>query len=234
MRFDPELIECRLLRRYKRFLADVAMPDGSELTVHCANPGAMTNCAPPNARAWISDSQNPKRKLRYSLEIVEVEGTFVGVNTQRPNQLVAEALAAKRIPELAGYPKIQPEARYGEASRVDFLLTGEGLLDCYLEVKGVSLGVGEGLSIFPDSVTKRGARHMAELAAMCAAGKRAMVLFCALRADTQRVRPADEIDPDYGRALRAAMAAGVEALAWRCAVDPESGLALAEAIPTAM
>ncbi len=226
----PPLLEGRLVDRYKRFFADVRLADGQTVTAHCPNPGSMRNCRPDNARVWLSKATNPKRKLRFSWELVEVDAALVAVNTGRANQVVAEALEAGAIEELTGYDRVRPEVRYGERSRVDFLLErGENDL-CYVEVKNVTLGVGGGVTAFPDSVTERGTRHLNELSAVVSAGHRAVLLFCAARSDTRVVRPADDIDPVYGRALRAAAAAGVEILAYGCEVSIQ-GLWLRNRLP---
>lgn len=230
MRFDPPLLPCRFVRRYKRFFADVRLPVGDLLTVHCANTGAMTACHAPDAPAWISDSRNPKRKLRHALEIVEVGGARVAVNTQRPNHLVREAIEAGRVPALAGYDTVRPEVRYGDGHRVDLLLS-RGDARCFVEVKNVTLGVGGGVSRFPDAVTTRGAAHLRALADVARAGDRAVLFFCAGRDDTRVVQPAWEVDPAYGDALLAALDAGVEVMAWRCRVEPPVGLWLDAEVP---
>ena len=229
MRF-PTLVEGRLVDRYKRFFADVRLPDGRVVVTHCANPGSMRNCRPDGARVWVSESDDPRRKLRYTWELVEVDGTLVCVNTAFGNRVVAEALAADGIAELRGYQRVRREVKCGERSRVDFVLDGGASPACWLEVKSVTLGVGDRVSAFPDSVTARGARHLRELAARARAGDRAVLLFCAKRADTRRVRPADEIDPAYGEALREAAAGGVEIYAYRCDVTT-AGVWLSERVP---
>jgi sugar fermentation stimulation protein A len=229
MQFECDLLAGRLIDRYKRFFADVRLEGGEVVVTHCPNPGSMKNCRPADARVWVRRNDNPRRTLRYTWELVEVEDTFVCVNTSRNNLVVAEALAAGAIAELRGYDRVRSEVRYGERSRVDFLLS-RGDQHCYVEVKGVTLGVGQGVSAFPDSVTARGTRHLRELMAMVAAGHRAALLFCAARADTQQIRPADDIDPVYGETLRAAAAAGVEILGYRCDVSP-AGIWLRSRVP---
>jgi sugar fermentation stimulation protein A len=241
MRFSSELVPATLLRRYKRFLADVELADGSVTTVHVANPGGMVGMQAPGSRVWLSRSPNAKRKLPYSWELVEVDfggGTeLVGVNTAHPNRLVAEALAAGIVPELAGYASIRREVGYGAgafggASRIDFLLEGEGRPPCYLEIKNVHLMRRPGLAEFPDSVTARGARHLDELAAMAAAGARAVMLYVVQIGSAETFSLARDIDPVYGRAFDRARAAGVEALAWRCRLTPQ-GIDLMQPIPVA-
>ena len=227
----PPLLEGTLLRRYKRFLADVRLADGQQHVVHCPNPGSMKRCAPEGGRVWVSRSSNPRRKLPLTWELVEEGGALVNVNTARANPVVAEALAADGVPELRGSDEVQAEVRYGEGTRFDFALRF-GERTCFLEVKSVTLGDTPGLSIFPDSVTKRGQKHLRELVHAKRAGHRAVLLFAVGRDDTRRVRPADEIDPEYGRQLRAAADAGVELLAYRCRIDLEPpAIGLDERLP---
>ncbi|MBN8958636.1 MAG: DNA/RNA nuclease SfsA [Rhizobiales bacterium] len=234
MRFAVPLIPATLVRRYKRFLADVILPSSEEITAHVANPGAMTGLAAPGTRVWLSKSDDPKRKLPYAWELAEVDfGSgveCVGVDTAYPNRLVHEALLAERIPECAGYPSLRREVRYGENSRVDFLLEGVGRPVCYLEVKNVHLMRTPGLAEFPDSVTARGARHMQELAAMADAGARAVVLFLIQIGSATRFAPAADIDPAYAASLEAARVRGVEALAYTCAVTTE-GIVVDRRVP---
>ncbi|MCB1486167.1 MAG: DNA/RNA nuclease SfsA [Bauldia sp.] len=232
MRFPTPLIEARLIRRYKRFLADVEMADGAIVTVHCANPGAMTGLAAPGSRVWLSRSSNPKRKLPLSWELVEADGGLVGINTAHPNRLAEEAIRAGIIPELAGYPETAREVRYGQNSRVDLFLTGPGRPDTYVEVKNAHLMRAPGLAEFPDSVTARGAKHLAELAAMVAAGHRAVMLFVVQRSDARAFAVARDIDTAYGKAFDLARDAGVEMLAWRCSLSVEE-IAIAEPVPVA-
>jgi sugar fermentation stimulation protein A len=226
MRFPTPLIPATLIRRYKRFLADVTLPNGEEITAHVANPGAMTGLASPGSKVWLSKSDNPKRKLPYSWELVEVDfgaGTeLVGVNTAHPNTLVGEAIKNNVIPELAGYGSVRREVKYGKNSRIDFLLENESEPPCYLEIKNVHLMRAPGLAEFPDSVTARGAKHLDELAAMVEAGARAMMLYLIQIGSAERFSLARDIDRAYGQAFDYARKVGVEAIAWKCAISPES------------
>jgi len=234
MRFPAPLIPATLVKRYKRFLADVMLDSGEALTVHVANPGAMTGLAAPGARVWLSRSDDPKRKLAYSWELVEVDfGTgkeLVGVNTAHPNALAAAAIAQGTIAELAGYATIRREVKYGRGSRVDFLLEAADRPPCYVEVKNVHLMREPGLAEFPDSVTARGARHLDELADVVAAGGRAVMLYLIQICSATRFALARDIDPAYGTAFDRARVRGVEAIAYRCAVASE-GLDVAAPVP---
>ncbi|MBU0551960.1 DNA/RNA nuclease SfsA [Myxococcota bacterium] len=222
------------LRRYKRFFADVRLETGEEIAVHCPNSGSMKRCLFPGNRAWISDSRNPKRKLRHTLEILELdEGALGLMNTQRPNALAEEAIRAGWIEALKGWATLQREVRYGQGSRIDLLLTDEAGRRTYVEVKNVTMGVGGGLTRFPDAVTARGTKHLNALISMVEAGHRAVMLFCAGRDDTQRIEPADDIDPTYGQALRRAAAAGVELLGYRCRIAPPE-ITLCDPIPVVL
>jgi sugar fermentation stimulation protein A len=217
----PSPLACgRLVQRYKRFFADVVLDDGTELTAHCPNPGAMLGVNTPGLRVWLSKSDDPKRKLAHTLELVETaEGALTGVNTLHPNRIVAEALAAGAIPELAGYATVRREVKYGEASRVDFLLTGEGRPACWLEIKNCHLSRGGGLAEFPDCVAARSSRHLRELAAMVRGGERAVALFVVQRMDCDRFAPCADLDPVFARTLGEAAAEGVEVLVYGCDVD---------------
>jgi sugar fermentation stimulation protein A len=226
MNLEPALQEAVLIRRYKRFLADVELPDGNKITIHCPNTGSMLNCCSPGSRIWYSTSNNPKRKYPNTWEIVENESKhLVGVNTSRANDLVDEALHSGLIPELAGYSNIKREVPFGEErSRIDFLLSlnkDKSIEDCYLEVKNVSLGVENSLAIFPDAVTTRGQKHLRELIEMKAQNKRAVLLFCIQHTGIERFEPADSIDPEYGRLLRKAKSSGVELLAYSARIKPD-------------
>ncbi|MEE8523161.1 MAG: DNA/RNA nuclease SfsA [Thermoanaerobaculia bacterium] len=218
MRFTKAFVEGTLVRRYKRFLADVELGDGSRLTVHCPNPGRMTSCSDPGNRVLISDSGNPRRKLRHTLEMVRMGRIWVGVNTAVPNAAVTAFVAAGKIPELRGYGEIRREVAYGvdDRSRIDLRLRDPSAKrpDCYVEVKNATLRVGDH-SAFPDAVTERGRKHLYDLAGVVAGGERGVIFFFVGRADCRRFRPADEVDPAYGETLREVVAAGVEPLAYR-------------------
>ena len=221
MDFSEPLIPGTLLRRYKRFLADVELDDGTTITAHTPNTGSMLGCAEPGFRVWLRDTANPKRKYRYAWEMVEVDGgALVGIDTGLPNKLVAEAVEQGVIAELQGYETIRPEVRYGrENSRADLLLEGEAGR-CFVEVKNVTAAVGDGVAVFPDAVSARGTKHLRELMDVVAQGDRAVMCFCVQREDVAEVRPADAIDPLYGATLREALAAGVEAIAYGAEVSP--------------
>ncbi len=222
MHFEPALVAATLERRYKRFLADVHMESGRLLTVHCPNTGAMLGCAEPGSGIWLSHSDNPRRKYAWTWELVRVGQTLVGVHPGRSNALVAEAISNGCISQLQGYAGCRAEVAYGhEGSRADFLLSGHTTkADCFLEVKNVTAVNAPGIAVFPDAVSIRGARHLRELAASVRQGMRAALCFCVARDDAREVRPADAIDPVYGRELRRAIEAGVEVFAYRARVSP--------------
>jgi sugar fermentation stimulation protein A len=221
MRLRTPLVPGRLVLRYKRFLADVELEaDGSRHTVHCPNPGRMTGLAAPGLRVWLSRSTALTRRLPYTLELVEVGGGLVGINTLHPNRLVEEAVRAGLIPELAGYDEIRREVAYDAGCRVDLVLRAPGRPDCYVEVKNVHLRRTGGAE-FPDSPTVRGAKHLRALARRVAAGDRAVVVYVVQRTDCADFRIAADIDPRYALAVEEAMAAGVEALCRACRIDLE-------------
>ena len=219
MQFPDPLIHGTLLRRYKRFLADIKLDDGREVTAHCANPGAMLGLKEAGAEVWLSPSRNPKRKLQYSWELVRADGALVGINTAHPNALTAEAIEAGRIAALQGYDSLRREVKYGQNSRIDMLLEQPGKPDCYVEVKNVHLMRRQGLAEFPDSVTKRGAKHLVELGDMVEAGHRAVMFYLVQRTDCERFAVAGDIDPTYAKELQRAMARGVEAICYDCAIE---------------
>ncbi len=226
MRFPTPLLPARLIRRYKRFLADVVPetgPDaGQEVVAHCPNPGSMLGLAQPGARIWLERNDDPKKKLRYGWRLVDHgDGHFTGIDTGWPNRMLRATLETGAVPELAAYATVLPEQRYGTASRVDFLLRGPGLPDAYVEVKSVTLSRTPGLAEFPDSVTTRGAKHLAELAEVARQGHRAILFYLVQRSDCTRLVLAADLDPAYATAAKAASEAGVEVLSYACHLSPE-------------
>ncbi len=220
MRFETPLIPARLIRRYKRFLADCRLEDGREVTAHCANPGSMLGLAEAGEKIWLEPNDDPKKKLKYGWRLVDHEnGQFTGVDTSVPNKALRAALEAREIPELAAYETVRPEVKYGENSRIDFLLTQPGLPDAYVEVKSVTLSRQPGLAEFPDSVTTRGTKHLGELAAMAAQGHRAIMLYLVQRSDCDRFALAADIDPAYAAAFESAI--GVERFIVGTRITPE-------------
>ena len=230
MLYKKSLVEGRLIRRYKRFLADIQLASGV-ITAACPNTGSLMGCCEPGSRVWLSESDNATRKYRHTWELVEVGEVIVGINTGLPNALVAEAIGDGTIGELRGYGSLRREVAFGEErSRVDLLLEGEGLAPCYVEVKNVTAAAHRGVALFPDCVSERGSKHLRELIRLKAAGMRPVQLYCVQRGDVREVRPADGIDYEYGRTLREAIAAGVEVLAYRARVTPDE-IRLAQRIP---
>ena len=229
MDFPEPLIPGRLARRYKRFLSDIEIADAggtpTEITAHCPNPGAMLGLKEPGSDVWVSPARNPNRKLKFTWEMIRVGTHHVGINTALPNGLVEEAIAAGRICELAGYESRRREVKYGENSRIDILLEDPGRPDCYVEVKNVHLKRdetdGTGAAEFPDSITKRGAKHLRELANAVEAGARAVMVYVVQRGDCDHFRLAADIDPDYAAAFADARHRGVEAICYACDVSPE-------------
>lgn len=220
MQFPVPLVSGRLVRRYKRFLADCLLDSGEAVTAHVANSGSMLGLATPGARVYLAGSSDPKRKLAWSWQLVEANGALVGIDTGLSNRIVAEAIIAGRIPALTGYRTLRREVAYGVNSRVDILLEGEGPPPCYVEVKSVTLSRRPGIAEFPDAVTARGAKHLAELAAMVGAGARAVLLYLVQRGDCDRFQLAADIDPAYAAAAEAARLAGVEMLVAHADVTP--------------
>lgn len=220
----------RLAARYKRFFADIVLDDGRAITAHCPNPGAMLGLNTPGLGAWVSAAAGAKRKLAWTLELVEADGGLVGVNTLHPNRLVAESLAGDAIPELTGYRLHRREVRMGEASRVDFVLEAEGRRRCWLEVKNVHLRRAASLAEFPDCVAARSARHLRELSARVAEGDRAVQLFVIQRHDCDAFAACADLDPTYAAALATAASAGVEVLCYGCDISPTE-IRIARPIP---
>jgi sugar fermentation stimulation protein A len=229
MRWPHPLIPGRLIRRYKRFLADVELADGAQSIVHCPNPGRMLGLDAPGTRVWLSRGRNPLRKLPLTLELVETDGGLVGINTMHPNRLVEEAILAGRIEQLAGYGELRREVGYDAASRIDLLLREPGRPDCYVEVKNVHLRRTAGAE-FPDCVTARGARHLGAMSRMVGAGARAVLVYVVQRTDCATFALAEDIDPVYAMAFREALAAGVEAICLACTVTLD-GIELAVPLP---
>lgn len=222
MKFATPLIPATLVRRYKRFLADCLLPDGQEITVHCPNPGSMMGLAEPGMQVWLEPNDDPKKKLNYGWRLVDHQnGHFTGVDTSVPNRALCSALEAQEITELAEYQTVRPEVKYGDSSRIDFLLTQPGLPDCYVEVKSVTLMRQPGLAEFPDSVTKRGTKHLGELIKMAQHGHRAVMLYLVQRTDCQRFQLAADIDPAYAQAFDTAQKHGVERLIYTTRISPD-------------
>ena len=223
MRFQTQLVPARLTRRYKRFLADCVLEDtGVEITAHCANPGSMMGLATPGTKVWLERNDDRKKKLKYGWRLVDHEnGHFTGVDTSLPNRALKAALEAREIAPLAAYSSVRPEVRYGEKSRIDFLLSAPDLPDAYVEVKSVTLSRQQGLAEFPDSVTARGAKHLDELARMAGLGHRAVMLYLVQRTDCTGFTLAADIDPAYAAAYRIARTAGVETLCFDTDISPQ-------------
>lgn len=231
MRFPSPLVHARLIRRYKRFLADCRLEDGREVTAHCANPGSMMGLAEPGMKIWLDPNDDPKKKLKWGWRLVDHEnGHFTGVDTSVPNRALRAALEAGKVPELAAYDVVRPEVKYGANSRIDFLLQGAGLPDAYVEVKSVTLSRAPGRAEFPDSVTARGTKHLGELSQTAAQGHRAVMLFLVQRTDATCFAPASDIDPAYAQALQHAQASGVQVLIYGTRISPE-GIDLGQKLP---
>ncbi|MFB9952111.1 DNA/RNA nuclease SfsA [Rhizobium puerariae] len=221
MRFHPPLVPATLLQRYKRFLFDAIAEDGTPFTGSCPNTGSMRGLTAPGSKIWVSLHDSPTRKYRHMFEMVEVDGEVVGINTGLPNKLADEAIRAGLIPSLADYETILPEQRYGRNSRIDFLLSGAELPDAYVEVKNVHYSRTQGLAEFPDTVTKRGAKHLEELGDMADRGHRAVMIYLIQRHDCERFSICADLDPLYAAAFQRAKGRGVEAYAVRCRVSPD-------------
>lgn len=221
MEFATPLIPARLIRRYKRFLADVTLSDGSEAVAHCANPGSMMGLAKEGTKVWLEPNDDPKKKLKYGWRLVDHEnGHFTGVDTSIPNKALKAALLAHQVPSLPPYTQVRSEVKYGENSRIDFLLTGDGP-DTYVEVKSVTLNRTPGLAEFPDSVTARGAKHLHELSNMVREGHRAVMFYLVQRTDCNTMSLAADIDPTYAQAFANAKAVGVTSLVQTCTINPQ-------------
>lgn len=232
MKFHSPLVRGRLIKRYKRFLADVELETGEIVTVHVANSGAMTGTSAPGLEVWLTPATNPDRKLKWNWELCTVDGFLVGVNTAHPNLIAAEAVAAAAIPELAGYATIRREVKYGRNSRIDLLLEAPGRPTCYVEVKNVHLKQGDWAE-FPDAVTVRGTKHLAELREMVVGGARSVMLYLVQRGDCSCFRPARQVDPVYARALAEAVRDGVEAICYTCRLSLD-GIDIGERLPISL
>lgn len=223
MKFDPPLVEGVLIKRYKRFLTDVKLADGREVTASCPNTGSMSGLLNEGNRVWLSTSDNPKRKYRHTWELLECgdfpDKPLVGINTHLPNKLVASAIEAGQVPALNGYSSLRREVKYGENSRIDLLLEQEGRRPCYVEIKNVTFLRQAGLAEFPDTTTARGTKHLGELANMVAQGARSVMFYLVQRNDARRFCLASDVDPTYFNAYNSAREAGVETLAWSCKLD---------------
>ena len=223
MKFHAPLVKGTLVKRYKRFMADVTLEDGSTVTAHCANSGSMLSVNEPGAEVWISPAANPDRKLKWTWELIRIGKTLVGINTALPNAIVAEAIEKGKIPELAGYESLRREVKYGANSRIDLLLEDPARPPCYVEVKSVTLRRPDGpdprAAEFPDAVTARGAKHLAELSQRARHGERAVMLYLVQRADCAHFALAEDIDPTYAAAFADARRAGVEAVCYDCHLD---------------
>ncbi len=221
MQLPGPLIRGRLIKRYKRFLADVELENGDVVTAHCANPGSMIGLQDPGIDVWLSHHESKTRKLAYSWELARIDGGLVGINTSLPNRIVEEAIGAGQITELTGYASLRREVRHGENSRIDFLLEDDDKGRCFVEVKNVHLRRQEGLAEFPDAVTKRGQKHLYELIHAIEDGDRAVMLYLVQRQDCESFTIAGDIDPDYKEGLEEAQSAGVEALCYDCHITTE-------------
>lgn len=228
MLFPAPLLSGKLIKRYKRFLADIALDDGRTVTAHCPNSGSMKGCALPGSPVLVSVCDNPARKLGFTWEMVLVDGFWAGINTSLTNRLVREGIETGRVAEVAGYETIRAEVPYGDHSRLDFMLSGTAGR-CYLEVKNVTLVEGD-RALFPDAVTERGQKHLRELMQIVATGDRGVIFYLVQRGDAVSVSPEERIDPEYGRLLRQAVAGGVEAIAYRAEVTP-TGITLSRRLP---
>jgi len=225
----PPLVPGTLIRRYKRFLADVKLKDGTVVTAHCPNTGSMQGCSEPGRPVYLSSHDNPKRKLKFTWELIEMPTSLVGVNTLVPNRLVFESVKAGVVPELAGYEKVEREIKINTLTRLDLLLTGANGQRCYGEIKNCTL-VNDGLASFPDAVTARGLKHITELEALFESGHRCVMFYLIQRMDAKVFKPADPIDPEYGKGLRRAVHGGLEILAYDVSIDLK-GIRLNRKVP---
>jgi sugar fermentation stimulation protein A len=214
----PVLIRGRLVRRYQRFLADVILDDGRAVTAHCPNSGRMTGCSQPGQPVFLSYQDDPKRKFKYRWELIEMPTSLVGVNTMVPNRLVADALRTGQVAAFEAYTDVFSEVTVNAHTRLDLKLAAPGLPDCYIEIKNCTLVEGD-WAMFPDAPTTRGQKHLRALTALKGSGKRAVIFFLIQRTDARFFKPADGVDPEYGRQLRQAVAQGVEIMAYDTDID---------------
>ena len=224
MRFHAPLIKGQLIKRYKRFMADVTLANGDVVTAHCANSGSMISVDEPGAEVWLSPAKNPDRKLKFTWEMIRIKRSLVGINTQHPNTLVAEAIVAGKVPSLTGFDNLRREVKYGNNSRIDVLLEMADGRNCYVEVKNVTMrrDLTKGAPVeFPDGITARGAKHLAELSDMVKEGHRAVMFYLLQRGDADSMAIARDIDPTYGEALDKARQSGVEVVAFNCKLTPK-------------
>lgn len=228
LRFPSPIVEAKFVRRYKRFFADFELADGSVVTAHCANPGSMRTCLVTGAACWLTTNDNPKRKLRYTWQVVTIDGERVFVNPGLANDVVVAGIREGIVAELSDYSLVEREVRISDETRIDLVLKGPAPT-CYVEIKNATMAAAPKAATFPDSVTERGTRHLRELIELKRSGKRALLFFCVSREHAESVEPADTIDPKYGAALREAVTAGVEVLAYACAISPE-GVRLARRV----
>jgi sugar fermentation stimulation protein A len=214
----PPLVRGTLIKRYKRFLADVILENGTTVTAHCPNTGSMTDCCEPGRPVYLSVHDNPKRKYPHTWELIQMPDSLVGVNTLVPNRLVKQAVQTGQVAELTGYAEVRSEVRMGARSRVDLMLQDDKRGTCHVEIKNCTM-VRNGRAYFPDAVTTRGLKHLHELAALVSKRNRSVMFYLIQRMDAEEFRPADPIDPAYGEALRQAVAQGVEILAYDVHID---------------
>jgi sugar fermentation stimulation protein A len=227
--FLKTLQKAQFEKRYKRFFVDAVLEDGTKVVAHCPNTGSMKSCFTDHCTVWLSSNEDPKRKLKYTLELIETKNGFIGANTSKPNLIVEDAIRLKKIQQVEKYSEIKKEVKYGANSRIDILLTQEGLKDCYLEVKNVTL-YENNFMLFPDAVTERGQKHLMELLNVVKNGSRGIIFFLINRPEGQSFKPADHIDPVYGKLLREVARQGVEVLAYR-AHHTLKGIEIHESIP---
>ena len=222
MNFADPLLRGTLIKRYKRFMADVVLQSGETVTAHCPNTGAMLGVQEADSEVWLSPARNPDRKLKFTWELIRVDEGLVGVNTAHPNQIVTEAIENNKIPEFSGYDTLRREVKYGKNSRIDILLSDDGKPDCYVEIKNVHLRRQSRIAEFPDSVSTRAAKHQGELSEMVKRGARAVTMYLCQREDCDSFTLAADIDPDYAAAATAARAVGVESLCYACTLTPKA------------